>query len=286
MSIAPYRLKRPIKRTSCVVFSSPHSGRAYPREMLDTSVLDSLALRSSEDAYVDRLFDAAPLCGAAMLSAVFPRAWVDLNRRHDEFDPALIEDVSQSGPNPRISSGLGVIPRVVAGGRCIYRGKISRAEAEQRVQSVWRPYHQILETLLTETRALFGQAVLLDCHSMPREALRNARAPSGQRPEIVIGDRFGASASPNVIAEVESVFRGEGFVVARNVPFAGAYITQHYGRPSQGRHAVQVEVDRTLYMDEKTLMQNDGYADVKDALDRVTRRIAAYGAEQMPLAAE
>lgn len=286
MSKVPYRLRRPEKRTSFVVFSSPHSGCEYPTEMLERSVLSPQALRSSEDAYVDRLFEDTPNYGAAFLNAIYPRAWVDLNRRSDELDPALIESVLGRGLNARVLSGLGVIPRVVAGGRAIYSGKLTRAEADLRVAQVWQPYHLMLETLLRETKALFGQVLLVDCHSMPREALKQAKTSTGARPEIVIGDRYGASASGALVDGIEAAFRAEGFEVLRNVPFAGAYISQHYGRPAQRQHCVQIEVDRSLYMDEKTLMRTEAYGDVKHALNGAARRIAQLGAGRLPLAAE
>jgi N-formylglutamate amidohydrolase len=286
MTKVPYRLRRPEKRTSCVVFSSPHSGCAYPAEMLDRSVLDAQTLRSSEDAYVDRLFENAPNYGATLLNAVYPRAWVDLNRRSDELDPALIETVLGRGLNARVLSGLGVIPRVVAGGRAIYSGKLTRAEADLRIARVWQPYHLMLETLLRETKTLFGQVLLIDCHSMPREALKHVRTPSGVRPQIVLGDRYGASAHEALVDGVEAAFRAEGFDVMRNVPFAGAYISQHYGRPAQHQHCIQIEIDRSLYMDERTLVPSGAYGGVKRALDNVARRIAQLDAGCLPLAAE
>ncbi|WP_434289999.1 N-formylglutamate amidohydrolase [Celeribacter sp. SCSIO 80788] len=286
MSKAPYLLQRPERRTSPVVFASPHSGRTYPQEMVETSVLDSLQLRSSEDAYVDRLFSDVPSFGAVLLSAVYPRAWVDLNRRADELDPALIEDVTRVGLNPRIASGLGVIPRVVAGGRSIYRGKIPRAEAEARIDTVWTPYHGLLKAVLDESLALFGQAILIDCHSMPREALSAIRTTRGKRPEIVIGDRYGASAAPGIVAAVEEAFRAQGFIVSRNVPFAGAYVAQQYGRPSRQCHAIQVEIDRSLYMNERTLALRADFPALRARISAAARAIAEIGAEGVPLAAE
>lgn len=286
MSKVPYHLRRPEKRTSFVVFSSPHSGSDYPAEMLDRSVLSPQTLRSSEDAYVDRLFEGVPNHGAAFLNAVYPRAWVDLNRRIDELDPALIDTVVGRSLNARVLSGLGVIPRVVAGGRAIYSGKLTRAEADLRIAQVWQPYHLMLETLLRETKTLFGQVLLIDCHSMPREALKHVRTPSGARPQIVLGDRYGASAAEAFVDGVEAAFRTEGFDVMRNVPFAGAYISQHYGRPVQHQHCIQIEIDRSLYMDERTLTPSDAYQDVKHAIDRAARRIAQLDAGRLPLAAE
>jgi N-formylglutamate amidohydrolase len=166
-----YVLTRPKLRTGPVIFASPHSGRDYPADFLDQAVLDEHAIRSSEDAFVDELFGMAPGMGAPLLAARAPRAYIDLNRASDELDPAVIEGISRAPHNPRISSGLGVIPRVVAGGRSIYRGKLTLAEAEARLRRFWHPYHQALAALVEETRAAFGEAVLIDCHSMPHEAI-------------------------------------------------------------------------------------------------------------------
>ncbi|WP_417268300.1 N-formylglutamate amidohydrolase [Celeribacter baekdonensis] len=286
MSKVPYLLQRPERRTSCVVFASPHSGRDYPTEMVQQSVLSPLQLRSSEDAHVDRLYADVPRFGAVMVSATYPRAWVDLNRRVDEMDPALVAGVSRVGLNPRIASGLGVIPRVVAGGRSIYHGKISREEAENRIRTVWKPYHRLLQAVIDESLALFGQSILIDCHSMPREALSVVRSGKGRRPEVVIGDRYGASANPGVVSEVERAFRQQGFEVSRNVPFAGAFVTQHYGHPARRCHAVQVEIDRSLYMDECTLEPRPDFSDIRARVSAAAEVIADIGVERLPLAAE
>jgi N-formylglutamate amidohydrolase len=245
-----YELNRPVEQTCPLVFASPHSGRDYAPEFLGRVALDRQAIRSSEDAFVDRLFDMAPGMGAPLLSARVPRACIDLNRAADELDPAVIEGVARVPHNPRVSSGLGVIPRVVAGGRAIYRGKLSLVEAETRIRRFWHPYHQALAGLVDETKAAFGQAVLIDCHSMPHEAIEAHTRPGQSRPEVVLGDRFGATAGREVMDRVEAAFAGAGLRVVRNAPFAGAYVAQAYGRPSRGVHVVQVEIDRALYMDE------------------------------------
>ncbi|MEO8242489.1 MAG: N-formylglutamate amidohydrolase, partial [bacterium] len=245
-----FRLTLPRRQETSVIFSSPHSGRDYPVEFLSQSQLDPHLLRSSEDAYVDRLFARAPLNGAPLLCARTPRAYIDLNRAADELDPAVIEGVARMAHNPRISSGLGVIPRVVAGGRAIYSGKIALRDAERRLSQHWHPYHKALQTLVDETLASFGEAILIDCHSMPHEAIDAHARPGQPKPEVVLGDRFGAAASREVVDQVESAFATAGFRVVRNSPFAGAYIAQHYGRPLSNKHAVQIEIDRALYLDE------------------------------------
>jgi N-formylglutamate amidohydrolase len=284
---AAYHLTRPKARETCVVFASPHSGRAYPAAFLRRSVLDAQAIRSSEDAYVDLLFAAAPDHGAPFLTATAPRAFLDLNRGPDEFDPALVEGIRRSGHNPRIASGLGVIPRVVANGRHIYRGKLTLIEAHQRVTQYWRPYHDQLQALLDESRMQFGQAILIDCHSMPHEALEAMGGKAAPRPDIVLGDRYGATAAPAVMDGVEAAFTAAGLRVARNMPFAGAYIAQHYGRPARGQHVVQVEIDRALYMNEKTLEPHADFAAFRDVLTGVIARLVGLGGQTaLPVAAE
>lgn len=285
-----YRIERPVVRTTGAVFASPHSGAAYPWAFLRASVLDERSIRSSEDAFVDQLFSAAPEHGAPLIAALAPRAYIDLNRSADELDPALIRGVATVTHNPRVSSGLGVIPRVVAGGRAIYRGKITLEEAHGRIAEVWRPYHRALQREIDEARAEFGQAVLIDCHSMPHEAIDAAGSRKGNRrlPEIVLGDRFGAACSAEIMDLVESAFARAGFRVARNAPFAGAYVAQSYGRPARGQHAVQVEIDRSLYMDEARIEPAPQFDEVRARLSAVVAEIAEVGRGNtaMPLAAE
>jgi len=284
---AAYHLHAPKRRETSVVFASPHSSRDYPPSFLALAQPDALAMRSSEDAFVDLLFEAAPDHGAPLLLGGTPRAFVDLNRSADELDPALIEGARHSGHNPRIASGLGVIPRVVAGGRAIYGGKMAMAEACGRIDRYWRPYHAALDAEMQHAHRAFGSAILIDCHSMPNEALDGAARGGARRVDVVLGDRFGASASREITERIEAAFMRAGLSVARNTPFAGAYITQTYGRPPRGRHAVQVEINRALYMDERSVTPNADF----DAFQRLMSGVIADLAEigrpaRMPLAAE
>ena len=282
-----YHLARPVTRTTSVVFASPHSGRDYPRDFLRQAVLNASQIRSSEDAFVDLLFENVPNHGAPFLTANAPRAFLDLNRGPDELDSALIEGVRRTAHNPRIASGLGVIPRVVSNGRQIYRGKLPLAQVHDRIARYWRPYHDQLQTLLDESMNEFGEAILIDCHSMPHEALENVGPPGAARPHIVLGDRFGSAAASAIVERVEAAFAAAGFRVARNMPFAGAFITQHYGRPSRHQHAIQVEIDRALYMDERTLEPNMNFNGFKAQLNAVIAEIAEIGLpEDQKLAAE
>lgn len=281
-----YRLTMPDIRTTSVVFASPHSGRDYPWNFVRRSVLDEKTLRSSEDAFVDRLFDTAPLHGAPLLTATAPRAWIDVNRSADELDPSLIEGVSKSAHNPRVSSGLGVVPRVVANGRAIYRGKISLREAHARIDGIWKPWHDALDQLLKDSLVMFGEAILVDCHSMPHEAIESIGHSQGRRPDIVLGDRFGAAASSEIVDRIEAAFEAAGLRVARNAPFAGAYVTQHYGRPARGQHAVQIEIDRALYMNEQAIRPNNNFESFKAIIDEIVADIADAGRADVALAAE
>lgn len=286
MPKAAFHIAHPERRSTAVVFASPHSGRDYPSSFLSRTALNEHSVRSSEDAFVDRLFDCAPQMGAPLLMAGAPRAYVDLNRSADELDPALIEGVGAVGHNPRVASGLGVIPRVVANGRAIYTGKISRAEADHRIRTCWHPYHLALQAQLDRAHAMFGQAILIDCHSMPHEAMDSVARRGLRRPEVVLGDRFGAAADAAIMDRIEAAFGAAGLVVTRNTPFAGAYTTQAYGRPSRGRHAVQIEIDRALYMDEKTLSESEGFDALQRRLSAVIDGLAQIGGVAMPMAAE
>ncbi len=273
----PFHLVRPERRSTSVVFASPHSGRDYPKPFLERAELDARAIRSSEDAFVDLLFDCAPLHGAPFLRAGASRAFVDLNRAADELDPALIEGVRRPVHNPRVASGLGVIPRVVAGGRPIHRGRIALSEAEGRINAFWRPYHEALQGLLAESHARFGEAILIDCHSMPHEAIESVGPPGSPRPDVVLGDRFGAAASAAVVDRIEAAFTAAGLKVSRNMPFAGAYVVQHYGRPSRRQHAVQVEIDRSLYMDERLVEPLPHFEEFRRLIADVVAELTGIG---------
>ncbi len=281
-----YEVIHPDRNQSCMVFASPHSGRNYSFSFLRSTVLDDHTIRSSEDAFVDLLFNVAPQYGAPFLMAGAPRAYIDMNRACEELDPALIEGVRRQGHNPRVASGLGVIPRVVANGRAIYRDKITLEEAEKRIDTYWRPYHAMLQRLLDAAHRRHGQTVLVDCHSMPHEAMDGVALQGVKRPDVVLGDRFGAAASGDVVDRIEAAFTNAGFNVARNAPFAGAYITQAYGRPARGQHAVQIEMDRSLYMNEALVRPNGNFEDVQKALQSVVAEIAQIGQGRVPLAAE
>ncbi|MBC6437138.1 MAG: N-formylglutamate amidohydrolase [Rhodobacteraceae bacterium] len=282
-----YRIEYPTARTTPVVVASPHSGRYYPWHFTRSTVLDACAIRSSEDAFMDLLLADAPVLGAPMLAAEFPRAYVDLNRSADELDPGVVSGIRRINQTPRVSAGLGVIPRVVANGRAIYRGKLSLDEAQARLAEVWAPYHAALDGLMHSAQEAFGRAILLDFHSMPHEALDAAFRPGQRWPRVVLGDRFGTSCDSAVVEQIEAAFASAGLVVSRNTPFAGAFVTQHYGWPACGWHALQIELDRLLYMDERLIRPNGNFRNIKALLTDVLRHIiGSQAGQQLPLAAE
>lgn len=282
----PFNLYLPENWQSAAIFSVPHSGRDYSDAFLRESCLSAHDIRSSEDAYADELVESAPLNGAPLLVATAPRAFVDLNRGADELDSAIVQGAVTNKHNPRVASGLGVIPRVVAEGRAIQRGKIDMATAQLRLQQNYHPYHDQLSALLEQTRSRFGTAILFDCHSMPHDALANMVVRGQRKPDIVLGDRFGASASKAVMDQVEAAFVAQGFAVARNMPFAGAFITRTYGRPANNQHAIQIEIDRGLYLDERKIEKSAGFADVQQRMAQVITRLVQIGADDIRIAAE
>ena len=266
-----FDLIRPPEWKGGVIFASPHSGRHYPAWFLAESRLDPLLLRSSEDAFMDRLIASAPDHGAALLTARVPRCVIDLNRGPEEIDPLVVNCAAPAALSPRIMAGLGVIPRVVSQGRAIYDGPMSHAEAERRIACFWRPYHRALAGLIDEAVARFGGAILIDMHSMPRDALAHLPRP---RPDLVLGDRNGSSASPRITAGVADAVMAEGFRLRRNSPFSGAYIAAAYGRPRENVHVVQLELDRSLYMDERRIREHPDFEQFAGRFARVVARLA------------
>jgi N-formylglutamate amidohydrolase len=250
-------------QTLPLVLASPHSGTTYPPDLLAASRLDARALRRSEDSYVDEIFRAMPALGAPLLKACFARAYLDPNREPFELDPAMFEDALPDFVNshsPRVRVGLGTIARVVASGEEIYARKLRFAEAAQRIERLYRPYHRALGQLVEATRNRFGFYLLLDCHSMPSTTLPSAR--SGQRGtvDIVLGDCHGTSCDPIVADTAHRILTDKGYAVARNTPYAGGFTTTHYGKPGDGGHCLQIELGRGLYMDERSYERKPFFA--------------------------
>ncbi|QYE36464.1 N-formylglutamate amidohydrolase [Polymorphobacter sp. PAMC 29334] len=259
--------------TPPIVLASPHSGRDYPAAFLAQTRLTLAQLRRAEDAFVAEMLVGAAALGVPLIAARYGRAWLDLNRDEAELDPAMFVDPLESHPaqsSDRVIAGLGVVPRIAAAGLEIYPARVRSADAAARIEAVHRPYHAALSALLDDAFAANGFAVLLDCHSMPTPP-----PVQGGAPQIVIGDLFGAAAASPLVGAIERYFRAAGFRVARNAPYAGGYTTARHGRPAEGVHAVQIEIDRALYMDPARLVRHTEFDRIETALTRLVAHLKA-----------
>ena len=271
----PFRLARPEAQTVPFIFASPHSGRRYPQSLAAASRLDPVMLRRSEDAFVDELFAEVTMLGAPLLAAEFPRVFLDVNRGVAELDATMFSaplKLPVDLPSARVAAGLGVIPRIVRDGADIYRGKLAPGEAQMRLEKLYHPYHRALAMLVAETQARFGVAVVVDCHSMPSTLAA---------PQIVLGDRYGASAAPALSRLAEDAFTREGLSVTRNVPYAGGHTTMLHGRVAQGVHALQIEINRGLYLDEEKIAKKPNFEAVKLKLTAALTRILRLDIEAL-----
>lgn len=274
-----FEVREPARQTISFVYNSPHSGRCYPESFLADSNLDSMSIRRSADHYVDDLFADAPELGAPLLAAHFPRAYLDVNREPFELDPRMFD-----GPLPpyanigsmRVAGGLGTIPRIVAENMDIYRRKLSVAEGLSRIEAIYKPYHACLRRLIAATHARFGICMLIDCHSMPGNIRLSG---SNVKPDFIIGDRYGTSASAEISRAALSFLSEMGFAAVRNKPYAGGFITEHYGRPVRGLHALQIEINRGLYVDEGTLSKRPEFDAIAAALSLFMRQMADFVAD-------
>ena len=274
----PYELRQPARQSVPFIYASPHSGATYPPGFVAAAALDPMALRRSEDAFVDRLFGAAPGLGAPLLAATYPRVYVDLNREPYELDPEMFAEALPEFVNTnsaRVSVGLGTIARVVANGAAIYTGPITFADVRTRIERIYVPYHRTLRRLIAETQGAFGCAVLVDCHSMPSTGGPFDRDASHRRGEIVLGDRFGTSCAGVIVDVAENTLRRLGYRVVRNEPYAGGFITQNYGRPGNGVHTLQIEINRSLYMDEAAIKPGPGFDRLAENLGELVGALAA-----------
>ncbi len=274
-AIHPFEILAPASWTAPAVFNSPHSGRNYPECLLRATRLSADALRKSEDCHIDDLFSPCVDLGAPMLRALLPRAYIDLNREAYEFDPRMFDGELPGYMNttsPRVAGGLGTIPRLVAEGEEIYRGKLDLEDGIARVEAVYRPYHRALKALLDEVMAKAGSVLLVDCHSMPSTPVSQ---PRGRLPDVVIGDRYGASCPEEITHFVEELFRAQGLTIARNTPYAGGFITQNYGSSVFGQNALQIEINRALYMDERTFAKTRQFAALRKLLEKVLQSLLA-----------
>ena len=273
----PFEVLAPAEQTLPFIFSSPHSGRVYPKAFLQATRLDGTAIRRSEDSFVDEIVGAAPSLGAPLLKAHFPRAFVDPNREAYELDQSMFDSPLPQYVNtrsPRVLAGLGTIARVVRDGAEIYRHKLSFQEALTRIDTYYKPYHATLRGLLESTHKTFGHAVLIDCHSMPSVGGPLDQDIGASRPDIILGDRFGTSCARRLTDTIERVLTLQGFAVVRNNPYAGGYTTEHYGRPMVGLHTLQIEINRALYMDEERIERTAGLRRVTTAFTTMIRAIS------------
>ncbi|HKT53027.1 MAG TPA: N-formylglutamate amidohydrolase [Caulobacteraceae bacterium] len=280
---APFTVLEAKGASAPLIFASPHSGRLYPRDMMAASALDAAAIRRSEDAYVDELIAGGAVHGATVIAAAYARAYIDVNREPYELDPSMFEDELPDfarGRSARVAAGLGSIARIVAEGQEIYVRKLTFADAKRRIEAVHQPYHEALERLIAAARARFGLAVLVDWHSMPAQAARTLGQSGDSRAadacDLVLGDRFGAACAPAITALVEREFEAMGYRVARNAPYAGGFTTEYYGKPAEGVHALQIEINRALYLDEATLAPTPGFETLKNDLKRVFAVLSAW----------
>ncbi|MEE4212224.1 MAG: N-formylglutamate amidohydrolase [Parvularcula sp.] len=266
-----HEVSRPALWQHPMIFSCPHAGRDYPRKLLGQSPLSLELLRRSEDAYVDQLIPAAASRAVPVVSANFPRLFVDVNRSPRELDPQLfagaLDDASESKSN-RVIAGFGVIPKLAANGRPIYTSRLPSSEARARLKHCFTPYHDALSGLLTEAKRRFSQVLLVDWHSMP-----SAQRGTHRLPDIVLGDLYGASCHGEDTALWEDAFSAEGFEVARNTPYAGGYVASHYGRPREGVGVLQIEINRALYLDEQRVARSARFKTFAQRIDNVVMRV-------------
>jgi N-formylglutamate amidohydrolase len=277
----PFEILEPAEGRGPVVFNSPHSGSIYPREFLLASRLDFATLRRSEDSFVDELMMGVVRRGDPLMRAHFPRCYVDVNREPYELDPRMFDGRLPSFANTRsmrVAGGLGTVARVVGDAQEIYSQRIPVDDAIRRIEVLYKPYHRALRRLFSRVHRDFGAAVLIDCHSMPSSAGSKDERP---RADVVLGDRYGTSCTGLIAETIEATFRSQGYVVSRNKPYAGGFITEHYGNPAAGLHAIQMELNRALYMDERRYERSTSFATLAADLEVLADRLAGIPLQEL-----
>jgi len=264
-----------------LVVDSPHSGRAYPEDFGQAAPMS--LLRRAEDAFVDELFEGAPLYGAGFLKALFPRSYIDPNRHEGEIDEGMLADLwpHHIEVSERAEMGLGLIRRLIKGNVPVYDRLLSVAEVEARIAGFHRPYHDELEAMLGEMHRRFGAVWHVNAHSM--KAAGRKRGRSVPRDDFVLGDLDGVSCDPDFTDFVAETLRGFGYSVRLNHPFKGAELVKRFGRPKESRHSLQIEVNRGLYMDEDRIEKTDGFDALKREINRMLAAIAGFVGEQIRL---
>jgi len=277
----PFEILEPAETQGPVVFNSPHSGSIYPRAFLSAARLDHEQLRRSEDSFVDQLFTGVVRRGFPLMRAHFPRCYVDVNREPYELDPRMFDGRLPSFANTRsmrVAGGLGTVARVVGDAQEIYHQRIPVDDALRRIEGLYKPYHRALRRLVTRVHRDFGTAILVDCHSMPSLAGSRDERP---RADIVLGDRYGTSCVAGVADVVETTLHDLGYSVSRNKPYAGGFITEHYGNPPAGLHAIQLEINRALYMDERQFQPIASFGQLASDLEALADRLALIPPEEL-----
>ncbi len=278
-ALSSFEILAPARWLVPMVFNSPHSGNGIPENFRQQSRLSVAQLRASEDSHVDQLFSGCLDAGAPMVRALLCRAYLDLNREPYELDARMFQERLPAYVNcasPRVASGLGTIPRTVGEGILIYNGPLDFAEAVNRIETVYRPYHRALSALLDEAYNATGCSLLVDCHSMPSSAVTHMRAAHGRSIDIVLGDRYGSACDPGISAIIEAHMQEAGLIVSRNKPYSGGFFTENHGRPRQGRQAVQIEVNRSLYMNETNHEQSAGFLTLQAVFASLAEKLAAW----------
>lgn len=279
-NVPPTQVEEPTICHFPLVISSPHSGRYYPKYFVEGSRLEPQLLRASEDYYVDRLVSGAQELGIVLLKAIYPRAFIDLNREPYELDQRMFNDKLPGHINTsslRVGAGLGTIARIVTENKDIYKNKLHLDEAMARIEHIYRPYHQALGHQLARTHVEFGSAILIDCHSMPsgKQAVGSSKPlqASKTRADFIIGDRYGSSCAKWISDFTMDYLNKHGFTVVRNKPYAGGFISEHYGRPSKHLHAIQIEINRALYVNEMTLEPLENFAKIQQVMTNLFAQI-------------
>src|SRR6202451_470608 len=277
----PFEAVEPAHCRGPVLFNSPHSGRIYPRAFLLTSRLDLAPRRRSEDSLVDALIAGTAARGHPIMKAHFPRCYVDVNREPYELDPRMFDGRLPSFANTRsmrVAGGLGTVARVVGDAQEIYDQRIAVGEALRRIDGLYKPYHRTLRRVFMRLHRDFGAAMLIDCHSMPSATGAKDEPP---RADLVLGDRYGTSCVQVVAETIEATMRGFAYAVSRNKPYAGGFITEHYGNPATGLHAIQLEIDRALYMDERRYERSASFARLASEFELLADRLAEIPLEEL-----
>jgi len=281
-----YEILRPNDWSSPVIFSSPHSGQNYPDDFVKASRLDPLGLRRSEDAFVDEIFRSAPVYGAPLIRALFPRVYVDANREPYELDPEMFDSPLPSYVNttsPRVTAGLGTMARVVTSGEEVYSEKLCFQEAENAIKATYFPYHEALKGLLDDAKMRFGCCLLIDCHSMPSIGGPMDRDPGFNRVDFILGDRHGSSCTGSVTDLIEQNLKSMQYVVTRNNPYAGGFTTGHYGQPDENQHTLQIEINRALYMNELLIDYSEGFDPLRKNLEKLIQAITQISPESLKI---